>query len=202
MSLSFSCPHCSALIVVQSLKPGEVCKCHRCGRECSVPVDASSVGQPSSMVGQASMSAAPPPPQPVAGQLADRGTRLGARFIDGLLAVPLFVIWIIIASTSNSEAGEIIGLVIFVLGIIGLVAYQWWLLSTEGQTIGKRMVNIRVVCLNGTNGGFVTNVLMREILNGLIGIIPFYSLVDVLFIFSDERRCIHDHIAGTRVIKV
>jgi hypothetical protein len=36
---------------------------------------------------------------------------------------------------------------------------------------------------------------------GLVPIIgPIYSIVDVLFIFRDDRRCIHDHIAGTRVV--
>jgi uncharacterized RDD family membrane protein YckC len=51
------------------------------------------------------------------------------------------------------------------------------------------------------NGGFGPNVLMRVILNGILGFIPFYSLVDVLFIFRDDRRCIHDLIAGTKVVE-
>jgi uncharacterized RDD family membrane protein YckC len=57
----------------------------------------------------------------------------------------------------------------------------------------------------GQNGGFVPNVLLRSIVNGLIGSIPFigalYALVDILFIFAEDRRCIHDHLAGTVVIK-
>ena len=202
MSLSFICPHCNATIVVQFLKPGEACKCHQCGRECIVPVDAISVGQPSTMMSQPTMNTAPPPPLAAAGQLADRGTRLGARLIDGLLAIPLILIWVIIAGASNSEFGEVIGVLIMIAGILGLVIYQWYLLSTLGQTIGKRMLEIKIIKLDGSNGGFVTNVLMREILNGLIGIIPLYGLVDILFIFSAEQRCIHDHIAGTKVVRV
>ncbi|MDH3889674.1 MAG: RDD family protein [candidate division Zixibacteria bacterium] len=201
MSLSFNCPHCNASLVAQYLRPGDVCKCHQCGQECSVPVDATSVWQPSSADGQPTM-AAPPPPRQVAGQLADRGTRLGAQLIDGLLVLPLIIVWVIIAGTSESDAGELMGFLLFILGMVGLIAYQWWLLSTEGQSIGKRMLNIKVVKLDGTNGGFETNVLMRLIINGFICIIPLYCLVDVLFIFSEERRCIHDHIAGTKVIMV
>jgi uncharacterized RDD family membrane protein YckC len=31
---------------------------------------------------------------------------------------------------------------------------------------------------------------------------PYLSLVDVVFIFGSERRCIHDRLAGTKVVKV
>ena len=44
-------------------------------------------------------------------------------------------------------------------------------------------------------------ILLRNVLNGLLGMIPFYGLIDVLFIFGDARRCVHDHIADTIVIK-
>lgn len=200
MSLSFNCPHCNALIVAQFLRPGEACKCHKCGQECSVPVDASTVGRPSSMVGQASMSAAPPPP--VGYVLAGRGTRLVAQIVDALIGLPLGIIYLVMVALTESEAVAIMGIFLVITGVLGLVAYQWYLLSTLGQTIGKRMLNIKVVKLDGTIGGFVTQVLMRGILNAFIGFIPLYGLVDILFIFSEERRCIHDHIAGTRVIKV
>jgi uncharacterized RDD family membrane protein YckC len=43
--------------------------------------------------------------------------------------------------------------------------------------------------------------LLRSWLNTLIGIIPFYGLVDVLFIFREDKRCIHDLIAGTHVVQ-
>ena len=65
-----------------------------------------------------------------------------------------------------------------------------------------KAVDIKIVKYDtGKNGGFVTNVLLRAIVNGIIGIIPFYGLVDILFIFGEERRCIHDLIAGTRVVE-
>ena len=54
----------------------------------------------------------------------------------------------------------------------------------------------------GENGGFVPNVLLRFIVNGLLWIIPLYGLVDILFIFRGDRRCIHDMIAGTQVVEV
>ena len=80
------------------------------------------------------------------------------------------------------------------------LVYQINLLSTQGQNLGKKVVNIRIVKVNTcVNGGFATNVLLRMILNGVLGIIPFYGLVDILLIFRRDHRCIHDFIAGTHV---
>ena len=42
---------------------------------------------------------------------------------------------------------------------------------------------------------------MRYIVNSLLGNIPFYTVLDVLLIFGNERRCIHDHLAGTKVVE-
>jgi hypothetical protein len=42
--------------------------------------------------------------------------------------------------------------------------------------------------------------------NSVIGNLPcigfFYALADILFIFRDDRRCIHDLIASTTVIDI
>jgi uncharacterized RDD family membrane protein YckC len=55
------------------------------------------------------------------------------------------------------------------------------------------------------NPGFVKASLLRSFVNGLIGSIPVvgaaYSLVDICFIFRDDRRCLHDLLAGTKVVK-
>ena len=77
------------------------------------------------------------------------------------------------------------------------------LLIKDGQTLGKKALRIRIVKMDtGENGGFVPNVLLRLIVNGLLGIIPLYGLVDILFIFRGDRPCIHDMIAGTQVVEV
>ena len=46
---------------------------------------------------------------------------------------------------------------------------------------------------------------MRGFLPGLIGAIPLvgtvFSLVNICFIFREDRRCIHDLMAGTHVVE-
>ena len=77
------------------------------------------------------------------------------------------------------------------------------LLIKDGQTLGKKALRIRIVKIDtGENGGFVPNVLLRLIVDGLLGIIPLYGLADILFIVRDDRRCIHGMIEGTQVVEV
>jgi uncharacterized RDD family membrane protein YckC len=37
--------------------------------------------------------------------------------------------------------------------------------------------------------------------SALAQFIPLYGLIDVLLIFGSERRCIHDYLAGTKVVE-
>lgn len=122
---------------------------------------------------------------------ATRGSRLQAAIIDGLLVVAIYFVGLL------ANMPELI-----IVGIIGLVIYQMYLLAKDGQTIGKRFSNIRIVMVaDNSNGGFMPNVGMRLVLNGIIALVPFYALVDILFIFREDQRCIHDMIAGTKVIE-
>ncbi len=93
------------------------------------------------------------------------------------------------------------GVLFLVIAITNLV-----LVSTQGQTLGKKIVGVRIVRFeDGGKAGFVKAVLMRGFLPGLIGAIPVvglvFSLVNICFIFRADRRCIHDLIAGTHVVE-
>lgn len=69
--------------------------------------------------------------------------------------------------------------------------------------MGKMLMKIRIVDAHtGVKGGFLQNVFLREVLNSFLSMIPFYFLVDSAFILQNDRRCIHDHIAGTIVVNV
>jgi uncharacterized RDD family membrane protein YckC len=138
-------------------------------------------------------------------QLAERGTRLVAVLLDAAVALPLVLIWVLtLVAFKGNETATMVGMVIMVLGVLALAVYQLVLLTTKGQTLGKRWMKVRIATLDGGNPGFVKAVLLRGFVNGLICGVPYlgmvYSLVDILFIFREDRRCIHDLIAGTRVV--
>lgn len=135
----------------------------------------------------------PSTPKPISTPtLASRGSRLAAALIDN---AAFMVVYLVSLFVLNEPA-------IFLLGLGLLAAYQIYLLTTQGQSLGKMVMKIRIIkCDTHANGGFVTNVLLRGVLNGIICLVPFYALVDIFFIFRDDRRCIHDLIAGTQVVE-
>jgi uncharacterized RDD family membrane protein YckC len=145
---------------------------------------------------------------------AGRWQRLGAAILDSLIgflfAIPGCVLLFMAGAIGpHSGAGNpafmIAGFGALGLAVLVLLVIQIYLLTTRGQTIGKKLLGIRIVTFDDeTNPGFVKAVLLRVIINGIIGSIPvagpIYSLVDICFIFRDDRRCIHDLIAGTKVV--
>ena len=181
-------------------------------------------------------SGSPPPPLgtvPVAAvpavvneaELAGRGTRLGAAIIDRILATvcalpgmlimgPAFLQIVLAASRGEEPDIEAIGAgsfflgaVVAGLGLLILFIVQVWMLSTRGQSIGKRLLGIRIVMFrDNSNPGFLHAWLLRNFVPGLISIVPYvgflFVIVDLCFIFGEQRRCVHDHIASTKVVKV
>ncbi len=133
--------------------------------------------------------------------LASRIDRFLANFLDGLTLLVILPVILVAALLKLNHALT----VFFAYLIIGLAFFiQGYYLSTLGQTFGKKVMKIKVVRYdNKRNGGFITNVSIRFVLGVLLlGMIPFYPLVDFLFIFREDKRCIHNLIAGTCVIDV
>ena len=60
--------------------------------------------------------------------------------------------------------------------------------------------------VDGQDVNFVSGVVMRSWVPGFISAIPLvgmlFWLIDPLVIFGEERRCVHDVMAGTKVISV
>ena len=129
---------------------------------------------------------------------------MGAFILDGFVyVIPPVILAVVTPLLVHGPGGETVSGVFIVVAILIVFVYQMVLLIKDGQTLGKKALRIRIVKMDtGENGGFVPNVLLRLIVNGLLGIIPFYGLVDILFIFRGDHPCIHDMIAGTQVVEV
>lgn len=136
--------------------------------------------------------------------LADRGARLGAAIIDGLIC-GIAAYCLVLALTFT------IGITWFLIGpLSSLLSYGIFLalnssaLKESGQTIGKKILGIRIANLDGSKPAF-EQLAFRRYLFYLLGVIPFIggliALVDCLTIFRDNRRCLHDDFAGTIVVK-
>lgn len=148
-------------------------------------------------------------------ELAGRGARLGAFFLDGLIAalmiyVPALIVLIAVDGVDaalNPTAETIDISVLGVAGLLCLCGFIGWawitalLVARYGQTIGKRMVDIKVVRSDGSPASLGRIFWLRNVVNWLLGVIPLYGLVDLLFIFGVRRQCIHDLVADTVVIR-
>ena len=138
-----------------------------------------------------------PPATAATHVLATRQDRFFAKLIEVVIYGGAIIVAAIFFAVSTP-----LGVSLLLLAILGIPIYQVVLLTRDGQTIGKKLVNIRIVSFEtGQNAGFGSNVVMRAWVNALLNAIPFDSLVDVLFIFRDDQRCIHDMIAGTHVVE-
>ena len=157
-------------------------------------------------------------------ELASRWVRLGAQIVDNIFCMLLLLpglIWMVIGIVSQQATDPnqinwmpLIGsLGLLGVGVLIVLGIQIWQLTTRGQTVGKRLLGIRIVKYPDDSApGFVGAFVMRALIPGFIGAfisaIPLigslfsliFSLVDICFIFREDRRCIHDLIAGTKVV--
>jgi uncharacterized RDD family membrane protein YckC len=146
--------------------------------------------------------------RPIDPNLAGRGSRLLAFLIDGfiftLCCVPGgIMLWM--GADDHNDTLQIIGGILIGVLFLALMVLQIYLLSTRGQTIGKKMMSVKIVkYADDSNPGFVHACLLRLIVPGFINGIPFigylFPIVDACFIFGEERRCVHDLIASTKVV--
>ncbi|MFT7220274.1 MAG: putative RDD family membrane protein YckC [Candidatus Azotimanducaceae bacterium] len=152
--------------------------------------------------------AVPPP-------LAGRFRRLIATTIDAVLVPTLTILLIMVFGVV--EHAEDYADYWLVAHMLGLAALSYLLLNgyglwRRGQTLGKKLCDIGVVAIDqghitSAKPSFWKLILIRALFFPLlfVAIIPWYvivPLIDLVFIFRGDRRCLHDLISGTAVIDV
>jgi uncharacterized RDD family membrane protein YckC len=160
--------------------------------------------------------------RPVRPHAGDAPVHPGFRFLAALVDWLLFLSFMFLAAslsgTSYTYNHTLSSLVVFIaiasksaigwilllawVGVNGLQAYK---IATTGQSLGKRLMKMKIVRPNGDSVGFSRGVLLRCWLVYLITVLVPFGLgfilyfVDAVFIVRADRRCFHDLIAGTRV---
>lgn len=148
---------------------------------------------------------------PAAGeaQLAERWKRFAAALVDALIiAVPASLVVFLVFGGLMSTGGFMAQLLQTVVGAaISFTAYvviNWKSLEASGQTIGKKLLKIRIVRMDGSAVGARHAIFRRYLPVQLAALVPFIggllAMVDALFIFRSSQRCLHDDFADTRVV--
>jgi len=146
--------------------------------------------------------------------LADLGKRFLGSLADGFVGFFFLLPGFGLILAGGGEEGidqesplALMGVLACVVGVLALFGVQLYLLATRSQSIGKYLMNTKIYDYETDEpAGFVKCFLLRVIVNGLIGAVPcigpIYNIVDILFIFGEEHRCLHDQLAGTYVVDI
>ncbi len=142
--------------------------------------------------------------------LASRGSRFAAALLDGIvmLVIILPIQWATGMFETVMRGGQLeIGQQMMWAGIGFAV---WFVVQVaflvNGQTLGKKALGIRMVDYSTGErvplGRLVgLRYLPTQLVSSIPTIGPLLNLVNILFIFGSEQRCIHDLIAGTKVVQ-
>ncbi|GGU25483.1 RDD family protein [Streptomyces violascens] len=189
-------------------------------------------GGPPPPGGGSPYGSAPPPPSdpygggyggvdPLAGMppLADYGKRFLARFIDFLIiAIPLGLIeWgtsnRFVISTDNSDSGTDVvskaysgsGLLWLLISLVAYIGYDTLMVSKSGQTLGKKLLGLRVAMLNDGSVPTTNAALARAAVLWAPFVICCYCLWDIILIITivadkPYRQGWHDKAGKTVVV--
>jgi len=140
---------------------------------------------------------------PGALNLASRGQRFAGATLDGLITIVAGVAASLLLS-GLSFASDPSFFYYFIGGSVPVLIVNLYFLKVDGQTLGKKAVGTRILMRDGSRAGLGRLIILRMIAPGVFQGIPFvgfvFSLADALLIFRSDRRCIHDHMAGTVVV--
>ena len=152
--------------------------------------------------------------------LASRQQRLTATLIDAVL-VPSLTIFIVMITDVMEDAEDYIDnwwiLHVFLQAVASYLLLNAYTLWRYGQTLGKRIMRIAIVSSKDMGGDETIFELQSVPLWRLLLLrAPFFALLfaailpplvllpvfDLLFIFGSSRRCLHDWLSGTVVVRM
>ncbi|MDP4197155.1 MAG: RDD family protein [Bacteroidota bacterium] len=142
---------------------------------------------------------------------ACRSARLAAVLVDAVIFFIPFILFNLFYYGVNNYL-EIIrspGIGHFIITLIACIVIDMslngYLLYKYGQTIGKRFMKIKIVDMKDNLPSLIRSYLLRRLLIVVLSCIPLINIIsmfDIFFIFTKDRRCLHDYTAGTKVVEV
>ncbi len=194
-------------------------------------VEVAAPARPEGNLGAEVPESGEPEPQTLASPWSRLLARFADGFLEFLAAVPALVVLgpdlmkVLQAIVAASRDGEfnleglettrlMPALALFTALQLALLGIQIFLLTSRGQSLGKILLGVRVVRADdGEKPGFLRAWLLRELpsgtIQGLLQLVPIvgfflrfaFVTTNYLMIFREDRRCLHDFIAGTRVVR-
>ncbi|PIT14617.1 hypothetical protein BGI30_03015 [Snodgrassella alvi] len=166
-------------------------------------------------------------------ELASPWSRIAAVIINvlifhlGMILGTLFF-GLLVKMLHSALAGKICIILATLVPLLMYFIGQCFMMSTRGQSFGKKLLGIKVIGIDGSNPGFIGTVLLREIFPFIVLIIidlllnlifyqniytalkkpNFISLffyatcLFMLFRTTTYRRTLEDYLAKTIVIKI
>jgi len=155
------------------------------------------------------------PPSTLQGQYAGFISRFMAYFIDLLVVIGMMIVitftidllsryfrldkLLLVLLTDQDVLAEILRFMTFI-GSVAFISFSYFVLAwtfTAGQSVGKVLVGVRIVPLDGSKIGLLRSII-RYFAFLLSALVLFLGLLWVLV--SDSRQGWHDKIARTCVI--
>ena len=168
--------------------------------------------------------------------IASPGARVTAYLLNNLFTALIWVPFIVMVVFTFDESEELVSesslsntpdyavITFFISLAVYLVfgIFQLYYMSRDGQSLGKKIMGIRVLKSDGNNPGFEGTVLIREVVWALVVgvVVTFVSLVTsdiggnlvslliafinfiMLFSVKRDRRTLYDMLADTVVVKL
>jgi uncharacterized RDD family membrane protein YckC len=126
------------------------------------------------------------------GEKAGAGQRFLAFVIDVIILAVLNQIVVSIFGGGDPAAASGLSTLVGIAYVVGLWTY--W----NGQTVGKRVMGIRIVKADGSPFGLVPAIIryVGYIVSGIVLLLGF-----IWILFDKDKQGWHDKIAGTYVVK-
>ena len=143
--------------------------------------------------------------------LASIPSRLMAFLVDAVLSMAIgFPIIFVTGGFAKLQPGGpeyslVYNLFIIIVGIFIFILLHGKLLKTKGQTIGKKLLGIKIADMDGNTATIEKHILSRYAFSMFAPQIPMIGypigFIDMLLIFTKSKRTLHDYVGKTVVIK-